>query len=142
MESDVRKGGTERPIQEWMPKSGSNYHIHIVVSRRDKLKRYRLSPLSKARKNSEHKVNGRTCMVGFDRNRFSNSIERTFDVQTGYERSYPEMYESRKLAKDNPELYKERLVDYYKKQRENSRMNRGFEYDTSNARSQEQAGRF
>ena len=36
LESDVRKGGTERPIQEWMPKSGSNYHIHIVVSRRDK----------------------------------------------------------------------------------------------------------
>ena len=47
-----------------------------------------------------------------------------------------------KLAKDNPELYKERLVDYYKKQRENSRMNRGFEYDTSNARRQEQARRF
>ncbi len=118
LESDVRKGGANVPITEWMPKSGTNYHIHIVVSRRDRYKKYRLSPLSKARKNSEHKVNGRTCMVGFDRNKFSNAIEAKFDNMTAYGRGFSERYESRKLAKEDPEKYREKLIEHYKQNRD------------------------
>ena len=113
-ESDVRKGGRNEVIKEWMPKSGDNYHVHIIVSRRDRERRYRLSPLSKARKNAEHIINGKKCMIGFNRNNFSNAIENSFDKITGYDREFPERYESRKLAKDNPELYRERLNEYLK----------------------------
>lgn len=113
-ESDIRKGGRNEVIKEWMPKSGDNYHVHIIVSRRDRERRYRLSPLSKARKNSEHIINGKKCMIGFNRNNFSNSIEERFDKITGYERSFSERYESRKLAKENPELYREKLLESLK----------------------------
>ena len=38
----------------------------------------------------------------------------SFNKITGYDREFPECYESRKLAKDNPELYRERLNEYLK----------------------------
>lgn len=120
-EGDVRKGGSQEVIREWMPKSGDNYHVHVIVSRRDKKSRYRLSPLSKPRKNAEHSVSGRKCMIGFDRNVFYNAAEARFDGLSGYERSFAERFESRKMAMENPELYKEMLKEDFKRRRASER---------------------
>lgn len=57
-------------------KSGLNLHIHIIVSRMDKSQTVRLSPLTResVRKST---VNGRNCVVGFNRSEWAN---RCFEV--------------------------------------------------------------
>lgn len=121
LESDVRKGGKEIPIREMMPKNGNNYHIHVIVSRKDKEQKYKLSPLSKARSNDAHKLNGKECKIGFDRNNFAQNTETTFDKTFEYNRAWRESLEAYKLSKENPELYKEKVKEELKneyKQRE------------------------
>jgi len=130
-ESDVRRGGKEQVITEMMPKSGTNYHIHIVVSRRDKEQCVKLSPLAKARNDAQHKVailekdesgkmvkvGEKMCQIGFDRNKFVNENEKSFDQSFSYSRSWAETYEARKLAKEEPEKYKEVLKEKYEWER-------------------------
>lgn len=106
LESSVRKGGKDIPIKEMMPKSGTNYHIHIVVSRRDVEQKMSLSPLAKARNNPNHEINGKKCKIGFDRNSFTMKMESVFNRSFDYTRYYSETYEGRKMLKENPELYK------------------------------------
>lgn len=98
-EKDVRDGGKDLPIVEMMPKSGDNYHIHVIVSRRDKEQQYKLSPLSASMDDREHKVGGRKCTIGFNRNAFTNKIEAIFDNTTGYTREDRERYETLKMNK-------------------------------------------
>lgn len=106
LESDVRRGGKQIPIQEMMPKSGINYHIHIVVSRRDKEQKRSLSPLAKARSNEKHMINGQECKIGFNRDQFTQKLETSFDRGFSYERMFTDSYQGRKLLKENPELYR------------------------------------
>lgn len=113
LESDVRRGGKDVPIFENMPKSGNNYHIHVIVSRRDKTQKMSLSPLAKARSNNEHKINGRECKIGFDRNIFSQEIERNFDQVFDYKRSFHESFLARKTLKFEPGKYEERKAEFY-----------------------------
>jgi DNA-directed RNA polymerase subunit K/omega len=129
-ECDVRKGGADKVITEMMPKSGDNYHIHVVVSRRAKDLNMKLSPLAKARSDNEHKVSvtkknekseievigQKTCKIGFDRNKFVMSNEQSFDKTFNYQRSWIETIEARKLQKENPELYKETAKEKYKEE--------------------------
>ena len=112
LESEVRRGGKQIPIHEMMPKSGSNYHIHIVVSRRDKNQKMSLSPLAKARANDKHIINGRECKIGFNRDQFVQKLEANFDCIFDYNRMFTESYQARKLLKENPELYKVKLAEY------------------------------
>jgi hypothetical protein len=123
-ECDIRKGGVDRVITEMMPKSGDNYHIHIVVSRKAKDLNMKLSPLAKARSNEEHKVGEKTCKIGFDRNKFVMNNERSFDKTFNYERSWVETIEARKLQKEDPELYKETAKEKYKEENGYTRSNR------------------
>ena len=102
-EKDVREGGKDLPIVEMMPKSGDNYHIHVIVSRRDVRQQYKLSPLATAKNNKEHIVGNKTCTIGFNRDRFANRIEGIFDAKTGYERLNMERYEVLKEAKKERE---------------------------------------
>lgn len=111
-ESQVRQGGAVLPIYENMPKSGLNYHVHVMVSRRDAAQKVSLSPLAKQRSSPNHKINGVECKVGFDRDAFAQKVERAFDSKFQYLRGFGETYEGRKLAKSNPELYREARVRY------------------------------
>jgi len=125
-ECDVRKGGADKVITEMMPKSGQNYHIHIVVSRKAKDLNIKLSPLAKARNNKEHivsitqktdrgieKVGETKCQVGFDRNKFVKNNEFSFDKSFEYSRPWVDSIEARKLYKENPEKYKEIAKEKY-----------------------------
>lgn len=112
LESDVRHGGKPIPIQEMMPKSGINYHIHIIVSRRDKEQKMSLSPLAKARSNNQHLINGQECQIGFNRDKFTQIIENQFDGNFSYSRYFSESYCGRKLLKENPMEYKVKEVEY------------------------------
>lgn len=111
-ESQVRPGGVMLPIYENMPKSGLNYHVHVMVSRRDAAQKVSLSPLAKQRSSPNHKINGVECKVGFDRDAFAQKVERAFDSKFQYQRSFRETYEGRKLAKSDPALYRAARARY------------------------------
>lgn len=113
-ESSVRKDGVKLPIYENMPKSGLNYHVHVVVSRRDAEQKISLSPLAKQRSSPNHKVNGISCKAGFDRDAFAQKVEQVFDWGFHYTRQFGETYEGRKLAKKEPEKYRAAKLAYDK----------------------------
>jgi len=91
-------------IVQGMPKDGNQSHIHIIVSRKDASNRFSLSPGSKY-KASDVKLNGDTVKRGFDRDKFFEKAEKTFDNTFGYKRNFAETYKARKDFVKNPKLY-------------------------------------
>ena len=87
-------------IVQGMAKDGNQSHIHIIVSRKDASNRFSLSPGSKY-KASDVKLNGETVKRGFDRDKFFEKAEKTFD----YKRNFAETYKARKDFVKNPNLY-------------------------------------
>jgi hypothetical protein len=66
-------------------KEGLQTHVHIVVSRMDQSKKIRLSPMANA-KNSKNILNGKKVQIGFDRMKFVQSCEKSFDTNFNYRR--------------------------------------------------------
>src|SRR5664280_1278557 len=67
-------------------KEGLQTHVHIVVSRMDESKKIRLSPMANA-KNSKNIINGKEVQIGFDRMKFVQSCEKSFDSNFDYKRA-------------------------------------------------------
>ncbi|TLP74533.1 MobB family relaxase [Maribacter sp. ACAM166] len=91
-------------IVQGMPKPGNQSHIHIVVSRKDASNSFSLSPGSKY-KASDVQLNGKTVKRGFDRDKFFEKAEKTFDKTFGYQRNFAETYNARKEFVKNPKAY-------------------------------------
>jgi hypothetical protein len=66
-------------------KEGLQTHVHVVVSRMDESKKIRLSPMANA-KNSKNILNGKEVQIGFDRMKFVQSCEKSFDTNFYYKR--------------------------------------------------------
>jgi hypothetical protein len=66
-------------------KEGLQTHVHVVVSRMDQSKKIRLSPMANA-KNSKNILNGKEVQIGFDRMKFVQSCEKSFDSNFDYKR--------------------------------------------------------
>jgi hypothetical protein len=66
-------------------KEGLQTHVHVVVSRMDESKKIRLSPMANA-KNSKNILNGKEVQIGFDRMKFVQSCEKSFDSNFNYKR--------------------------------------------------------
>jgi hypothetical protein len=66
-------------------KEGLQTHVHIVVSRMDESKKIRLSPMANA-KSSKNIINGKEVQIGFDRMKFVQSCEKSFDTNFDYKR--------------------------------------------------------
>lgn len=91
-------------IVQGMPKAGNQSHIHIIVSRKDASNTFSLSPGSK-HKASEVQMHGKTVRRGFDRDKFFERAEKTFDRTFGYQRNFAETYKARKDFVKNPKVY-------------------------------------
>ena len=87
-----------------MQKEGSQSHIHIIVSRKDASNKFSLSPGSKY-KASNVELNGKEVKRGFNRDRFFEKAEKTFDKTFGYHRNFAEAYQSRKDFIKDPKIY-------------------------------------
>lgn len=111
-EFQVRPGGAKMPIYEKMPKSGLNYHVHVMVSRKDVSQKVSLSPMAKQKASKNHQINGVGCKVGFDRDAFAQKVEKAFDTKFQYRRQFSETYEGKKLIKNNPQKYREARLKY------------------------------
>ena len=113
LESQLREGGKDVPVFAMMPKSGTNYHVHVIVSRRDKEQKMSLSPLAKARSNDKHMINGKECKIGFDRNTFREGMENSFDENFEYRRYFEESFIGKNCLKNDPENYEKLREEYY-----------------------------
>ena len=104
LESQALHQQNGKRIVQGMAKDGNQSHIHIIVSRKDASNRFSLSPGSKY-KASDVKLNGKTVKRGFDRDKFFEKAEKTFDKTFGYKRNFAETYKARKDFVKNPNLY-------------------------------------
>lgn len=91
-------------IVQGMKKAGNQSHIHIIVSRKDASNSVSLSPGSKY-KASDVEMHGKKVGRGFDRDKFFEAAEKTFDKTFKYERNFAETYKARKAFRKNPNLY-------------------------------------
>jgi hypothetical protein len=91
-------------IVQGMAKDGNQSHIHIIVSRKDASNSVSLSPGGK-HKASEVEMHGKNVKRGFDRDKFFEKAEKTFDNTFGYKRNFAETYKARKDFVKNPNLY-------------------------------------
>ena len=110
-EREINKLEREAPYQQegkrivqGMPKAGNQSHIHIIVSRKDASNTVSLSPGSK-HKASEVEMHGKQVKRGFDRDKFFESAEKTFDKTFSYQRNFAETYQARKDFIKNPKIY-------------------------------------
>ena len=104
LESQAPHQQNGKRIVQGMAKDGNQSHIHIIVSRKDASNRFSLSPGSKY-KASDVKLNGETVKRGFDRDKFFERAEKSFDKNFGYKRNFAETYKARKDFIKNPNLY-------------------------------------
>ena len=98
-----------KPIVEGTPKPGSQMHVHLIVSRKDKSNAFSLSPGSKY-KASKVSFQGKEVKRGFDRDRFFSLAEKRFDTQFQFKRNFTEHYHSRKLLLHSPKTYYSQLL--------------------------------
>ena len=63
-------------------------HVHIIVSRKDKTGKYKLSPMTNHRS-----VSSGVIKSGFNRDSFYRDCERIFDTSFGYQRRISESYD-------------------------------------------------
>ena len=68
-------------------KEGLQTHVHVVVSRMDRSRKIRLSPMANA-KNSKNILNGKEVQIGFDRMKFVQNCEKGFDTNFDYKRAH------------------------------------------------------
>lgn len=62
-------------------------HVHLIVSRKDKANKKKLSPMTNHRGTNKGAVKG-----GFNREAFVSGVENRFDKSTGYERDLSESF--------------------------------------------------
>lgn len=96
-------------VSSGMKKPGLQTHVHIIVSRKDVSNTKSLSPGS-AYKASEVVLNGTKQKRGFDRDKFYEAAEKTFDSTTGYNRNYAESYKGKKEFIKDPKRFYAQLL--------------------------------
>jgi len=91
--------GTDNEVKNGTAKSGDkkpglNTHIHIIISRKDRDMKMKLSPLANERgRNNNSKLNGKRVQRGFDRNLYRIKNEKLFDQKFNYDRPLEEKAE-------------------------------------------------
>lgn len=90
-------------------KPGINSHVHIIVSRKDKTQRLKLTPITKER-STTRTIGGNTYHVGFDRMKWINMNEKSFDDFFQYKRKERERFINQYILKNGSPKEKEALL--------------------------------
>ena len=90
-------------------KPGINSHVHIIVSRKDKTQRLKLTPITKERYTTRT-IGGNTYHVGFDRMKWINMNEKSFDDFFHYKRKERERFINQYILKNGSPKEKETLL--------------------------------
>lgn len=97
----VRKTGEFKP--------GMNSHAHIIVSRKDKTQKMKLMPIVKER-NTSRTIGGNKYKVGFDRMKWIQMNETSFDVFFKYKRPELEKFKNQYILKNGSPSEKNNLL--------------------------------
>lgn len=90
-------------------KPGINSHVHLVVSRKDKTQKLKLTPTTKER-STTRTIGGNTYHVGFDRMKWINMNEKSFDDFFEYNRREREKFINQCILKNGSPKEKEALL--------------------------------
>ncbi|WP_343330513.1 DUF5712 family protein [Polaribacter staleyi] len=90
-------------------KPGINSHVHLIVSRKDKTQRLKLTPTTKER-STTRTIGGNTYHVGFDRMKWINMNEKSFDDFFQYKRKEREKFINQYILKNGSPKEKEALL--------------------------------
>lgn len=90
-------------------KPGINSHVHIIVSRKDKTQKLKLTPTTKER-STTRTIGGNTYHVGFDRMKWINNNEKSFDDFFHYKRRERERFNNQYILKNGSPKEKETLL--------------------------------
>lgn len=90
-------------------KPGLNTHAHIIVSRKDKTQKLKLSPTTKE-KSTDRIINGNKYHVGFDRIKWINKNEVSFDSFFKYQRPELEKFNNQYILKNGTPREKRELA--------------------------------
>jgi len=106
--------GTDKDVKKGLIKNGSikpglNTHVHIVVSRKDKSQKLKLTPTTKERL-TDRKIGDNSYRVGFDRVKWINMNEKTFDKLFKYNRPLIEKFENQFILKNGSPKEKDDLL--------------------------------
>jgi len=106
--------GTDEEVQNGIYKVGDfkpgiNSHVHLIVSRKDKTQRLKLTPTTKER-STIRKIGGNTYHVGFDRMKWINMNENSFDTFFNYKRSELEKFNNQYILKNGSPKEKATLL--------------------------------
>lgn len=89
-------------------KPGLNSHVHILVSRKDKTQRLKLTPTTKER-STQRKIGNNDYQVGFDRKKWTDLNEKSFDAYFKYDRPELEKFENQYTLKNGSPFEKDKL---------------------------------
>lgn len=96
--------GTDKDVQKGKEisgafKKGLQTHIHIIVSRKDKTQCLKLSPTCNET-NTKRIIGDNSYQVGFDRVKWINMNEQTFDLHFNYKRRELEKFINQNILKN------------------------------------------
>ncbi|MDI5951273.1 DUF5712 family protein [Flavobacterium yafengii] len=91
-------------------KIGLQSHIHIIVSRKDKTQRLKLSPTCNE-KSTSRTIGDNEYQVGFDRVKWINMNEKTFDKYFKYKRKELEKFKNQIILKNGSPQEKLELLN-------------------------------
>lgn len=101
VEHQRKHKGTDKEVLDGKAKTGElkkglQSHIHIIVSRKDKEQKLKLSPLANEKSDQKlnSKLNGKKVKRGFNRVRFKEKTEQLFDKMFSYKRTNKETVRS------------------------------------------------
>jgi len=103
-------------------KSGLQSHIHIIVSRKDKTQRLKLSPVANE-KNTKRTIGKNNYTVGFDRKNWINQNEKSFDQQFQHKRRELEKFEIQNTLKNGSPAEKHKIKSVLEKEKNNQMSN-------------------
>lgn len=104
LEQDAPHKINGKRIVRGMKKEGMQKHVHIIVSRKDVTNSFKLSPLA-PNKEAETVLNGKQQKQGFNRDKFYQAAEKTFDTKFKFKRNFVESYRARNLLDKNPKQF-------------------------------------
>ncbi|WP_128755359.1 DUF5712 family protein [Aquimarina sediminis] len=113
--------GTDPEVLNGSAKSGENKlglqsHIHIIVSRKDKSQRLKLSPVANE-KNTKRTIGKNNYTVGFDRKEWITKNERAFDQKFQYQRKEVEKFEVQNTLKNGSPEEKYKIQNRIEKEK-------------------------
>lgn len=96
--------GTDKEVADKSVKSGKfkpglQSHIHLIVSRKDRTQQLKLSPTCNET-NTKRVIGGNNYQVGFDRQKWIEMNEKTFDEHFKYQRKELEKFKNQNILKN------------------------------------------